>query len=158
MPAIVARQDSVRALLRAGSRASPELLHEVNTYLEAVNADAGSLATDVIDLQGEVIAASNWNQSFSFVGTNVSYRPYFKDALAHGAGRFFGIGTNTGMPGLYFASAVRDAGKPIGAAASRESARAMPCRSTRRRGDTAAHRRCGPRIAAKPECRAAAAR
>ena len=26
-------------------------------------------------------------------------------------GRFFGIGTNTGMPGLYFASAVRDAGR-----------------------------------------------
>ncbi|MBN3763430.1 ATP-binding protein [Burkholderia sp. Ac-20365] len=117
MPAIVARQDSVRALLRAGQGASPQLLHEVDTYLEAVNNDAGSLAVDVIDLQGEVIAASNWNQSFSFVGTNVSYRPYFKDALAHGTGRFFGIGTNTGMPGLYFSSAVRDGDKPVGAAA-----------------------------------------
>ncbi|WP_180726826.1 sensor histidine kinase [Paraburkholderia largidicola] len=125
MPAIVARQDSVRALLRAGSRASPELLHDVNTYLEAVSDDAGSLAVDVIDLQGEVIAASNWNQSFSFVGTNVSYRPYFKDALVHGTGRFFGIGTNTGMPGLYFASAVRDAGKPIGAAAVKLSVDAL---------------------------------
>ncbi|MEM5366859.1 ATP-binding protein [Paraburkholderia azotifigens] len=125
MPAIVARQDSVRALLGAGPRASPEIVHEVDTYLEAVNRDAGSLAVDVIDLQGEVIAASNWNQSLSFVGTNVSYRPYFKDALAHGTGRFFGIGTNTGMPGLYFASAVRDAGKPIGAAAVKLSVDAL---------------------------------
>ena len=125
MPAIVARQDSVRAMLGAGSRASPDLVHEVDTYLEAVNKDAGSLAVDVIDLQGEVIAASNWNQSLSFVGTNVSYRPYFKDALAHGTGRFFGIGTNTGMPGLYFASAVRDAGKPIGAAAVKLSVDAL---------------------------------
>jgi two-component system C4-dicarboxylate transport sensor histidine kinase DctB len=125
MPAIVARQDSVRALLGAGTVASPELLHEVDTYLEAVNDDAGSLAVDVIDLQGSVIAASNWNQKLSFVGTNVSYRPYFKDALAHGSGRFFGIGTNTGMPGLYFASAVRDAGKPIGAAAVKVSVDAL---------------------------------
>ncbi|SIT51498.1 C4-dicarboxylate transport sensor protein dctB [Paraburkholderia piptadeniae] len=125
MPAIVARQDSVRALLGAGPGATPELLHEVDTYLEAVNNDAGSLAVDVIDLQGSVIAASNWNQSLSFVGTNVSYRPYFKDALARGSGRFFGIGTNTGMPGLYFASAVRDAGKPIGAAAVKVSVDAL---------------------------------
>ena len=125
MPGIVARQDSVRAMLGAGPRAAPELVHEVNTYLEAVNRDAGSLAVDVIDLQGNVIAASNWNQSFSFIGTNVSYRPYFKDALAHGAGRFFGIGTNTGMPGLYFASAVRDAGKPIGVAAVKLSVDAL---------------------------------
>jgi two-component system, NtrC family, C4-dicarboxylate transport sensor histidine kinase DctB len=125
MPAIVARQDSVRALLGAGSRASPDLVREVDTYLEAVSNEAGSLAVDVIDLQGNVIAASNWNQSFSFVGTNVSYRPYFKDALAHGSGRFFGIGTNTGMPGLYFASAVRGAGKPIGAAAVKLSVDAL---------------------------------
>ncbi|WP_233804643.1 sensor histidine kinase [Paraburkholderia sp. HP33-1] len=121
MPAIVARQDSVRALLNAGPRAAPELVHTVNTYLEAVNQEAGSVAVDVIDLQGSVIAASNWNQAVSFVGTNVSYRPYFKDALAYGAGRFFGIGTNTGIPGLYFASAVREAGKPIGAAAVKVS-------------------------------------
>jgi len=74
MPAIVARQDSVRALLNAGPHASPALVQGVNTYLEAVNQEAGSVAVDVIDLQGSVIAASNWNQPLSFVGTNVSYR------------------------------------------------------------------------------------
>lgn len=117
LPGLVARQDGVRALLRAGPQDRPALAHSVNTYLEAVNRDAGSGAVDVIDLRGEVIAASNWNETISFVGTNVSYRPYFKDALAHGSGRFFGIGTNTGVPGVYFASAVRDDGVPIGAAA-----------------------------------------
>ncbi|KWO67828.1 sensor histidine kinase [Burkholderia territorii] len=117
LPGLVARQDGVRALLRAAPQDRPALAHSVNTYLEAVNRDAGSGAVDVIDLHGEVIAASNWNETISFVGTNVSYRPYFKDALAHGSGRFFGIGTNTGVPGVYFASAVRDDGVPIGAAA-----------------------------------------
>ncbi|WAS57239.1 ATP-binding protein [Burkholderia ambifaria] len=117
LPGLVARQDGVRALLKAAPQDRPALAHTVNTYLEAVNRDAGSGAVDVIDLRGEVIAASNWNETISFVGTNVSYRPYFKDALAHGSGRFFGIGTNTGVPGVYFASAVRDDGVPIGAAA-----------------------------------------
>ncbi|MGN6648817.1 sensor histidine kinase [Trinickia sp.] len=126
MPAIVARQDSVQALLAAAPHASAPLQHEVDTYLEAVNRDAGSLATYVIDRHGAVIAASNWNQPRTFIGTNVSYRPYFKDALATGTGRFFGIGTNTGMPGLYFASAVRGAAGPsTGAVAVKVSVDAL---------------------------------
>ncbi|WP_116123451.1 ATP-binding protein [Paraburkholderia sp. BL6669N2] len=125
MPAIVARQESVRALLAASPPVPPDLLQTVNTYLDAVNREAGSLAVDVIDLHGSVIAASNWDQPVSFVGTNVSYRPYFKDALAHGSGRFFGIGTNTGMPGLYFASAVRDGAAPIGVATVKVSVDAL---------------------------------
>ncbi len=126
VPGIVARQDSVRALLRTQSgTARDALLPAVNPYLEAVNGDTGGVAVDVIDLQGEVIAASNWNRPLSFIGTNVSYRPYFQDALARGSGRFFGIGTNTGMPGLYFASAVLDAGKPIGAVAVKVSVDAL---------------------------------
>jgi two-component system C4-dicarboxylate transport sensor histidine kinase DctB len=108
VPALVARQGSVRALLKASPQAAPELARTVNAYLEAVNRDVGAGAVDVIDAQGSVIAASNWNQPVSFVGTNVSYRPYFKDALAQGRGRFFGIGTNTGIPGLYFANAVHE--------------------------------------------------
>lgn len=125
MPAIVARQDSVQALLAAAPPAAASLQHGVDTYLEAVNRDAGSLATYVIDRNGSVIAASNWNQPRSFIGTNVSYRPYFKDALASGTGRFFGIGTNTGVPGLYFASAVKQAGVATGAVAVKISVDAL---------------------------------
>lgn len=117
LPAIAARQDSIKALLEAPPDARRALLPGVNEYLEAVNGDAGSVAVDVIDLNGDVIAASNWNQPVSFVGTNVAYRPYFADSISSGSGRFFGIGTNTGQPGLYFASAVRGAQKVLGATA-----------------------------------------
>jgi two-component system C4-dicarboxylate transport sensor histidine kinase DctB len=117
LPAIAARQDSIKTLLAASPDARRALLPAVNGYLEAVNADAGSVAVDVIDLNGDVIAASNWNRPVSFVGTNVAYRPYFTDSLASGSGRFFGIGTNTGQPGLYFASAVRGGQKVLGATA-----------------------------------------
>ncbi|MDR5746389.1 ATP-binding protein [Caballeronia sp. LZ029] len=117
LPAIAARQDSIKTLLEAPPGARRALLPAVDDYLEAVNKDAGSVAVDVIDLNGDVIAASNWNQRVSFVGTNVAYRPYFTDSISGGSGRFFGIGTNTGEPGLYFASAVRGAGKVLGATA-----------------------------------------
>ncbi|WP_322028537.1 ATP-binding protein [Paraburkholderia sp. J76] len=125
VPALVARQDSVRALLKASPEEARALTPSVDAYLEAVNDDVGSGAVDVIDAHGTVIAASNWNQPVSFVGTNVSYRPYFKDALAQGRGRFFGIGTNTGIPGLYFANAIQDGGKSIGAAAVKVSVDAL---------------------------------
>ncbi len=129
VPALVARQDSVRALLGASPEGAARLTHAVNAYLEAVNRDVGSGAVDVINADGSVIAASNWNQPVSFVGTNVSYRPYFQDALAQGRGRFFGIGTNTGVPGLYFANAVHQgdtAGdKVIGVAAVKVSVDAL---------------------------------
>jgi len=117
LPAIAARQDSIKTLLEAPPDARRALLPAVDDYLEAVNKDAGSVAVDVIDLNGDVIAANNWNQRVSFVGTNVAYRPYFTDSISGGSGRFFGIGTNTGEPGLYFASAVRGAGKVLGATA-----------------------------------------
>ncbi|MEX3686909.1 ATP-binding protein [Paraburkholderia sp. BR14263] len=125
VPALVARQDSVRALLKAPPAEAHGMLPAVDAYLEAVNNDVGSGAVDVIDAHGTVVAASNWNQPVSFVGTNVSYRPYFKDALAQGRGRFFGIGTNTGIPGLYFASAIHDGDTAIGAAAVKVSVDAL---------------------------------
>ncbi|MEX3942634.1 ATP-binding protein [Paraburkholderia sp. BR10937] len=125
VPALVARQDSVRALLKAPPAAAHGMLPAVDAYLEAVNSDVGSGAVDVIDAHGTVVAASNWNQPVSFVGTNVSYRPYFKDALAQGRGRFFGIGTNTGIPGLYFANAIHDGDTAIGAAAVKVSVDAL---------------------------------
>ncbi|WP_395064842.1 ATP-binding protein [Paraburkholderia silvatlantica] len=125
VPALVARQDSVRALLKAAPAEAHGMLPAVDTYLEAVNDDVGSGAVDVIDAHGTVVAASNWNQPVSFVGTNVSYRPYFKDALAKGSGRFFGIGTNTGVPGLYFANAIHDGDTAIGAAAVKVSVDAL---------------------------------
>src|SRR5690242_10135746 len=85
LPAIAARQDSFRILLEAPRDSRRALLPAVDSYLEAVNRDAGSVAVDVIDLNGDVIAASNWNQAMSFVGTNVAYRPYFTDSISGGS-------------------------------------------------------------------------
>jgi C4-dicarboxylate-specific signal transduction histidine kinase len=88
----------------------------INRYLEQLNQRAGSLAIYVLDAEGHVIASSNWNRSDSFVGENLSYRPYFVDAIAGRMGRFFGIGTTRGEPGYYLSSPIAVDGRPRGVA------------------------------------------
>src|ERR1039458_4902885 len=70
-----------------------KLVTTVNQYLEQINEQAKSNVIYVIGLDGVAVASSNWNQPSSFVGTNLSYRPYVQDALHHIPGRFYGIGT-----------------------------------------------------------------
>jgi C4-dicarboxylate-specific signal transduction histidine kinase len=90
--------------------------HKINTYLEQLNERAGTLATYVMNDKGVVLASSNWQRSDSYVGEDLSFRPYFQDAIASGRGRFFGIGTTRGEPGYYLSSPLLDGERIIGVA------------------------------------------
>jgi two-component system C4-dicarboxylate transport sensor histidine kinase DctB len=68
-----------------------------------------------------VLAASNWDAEISFVGVDLSYRPYFQDAVRTGLGRFYGIGTTSGEPGYYYAKPIVDGGSMLGVAAVKVS-------------------------------------
>jgi two-component system C4-dicarboxylate transport sensor histidine kinase DctB len=114
LPAVLQFNPAVLRLLR-----EPEdlaLVAEVNRYLEALNREAGPSDLYLLDRAGRTLAASNWNQPISFVGIDLSYRPYFQDALRHGSGQFYGIGTTSRTPGYYFARAVQAAGETLGVA------------------------------------------
>jgi two-component system C4-dicarboxylate transport sensor histidine kinase DctB len=89
----------------------------VNQYLEQINEQAKSNVIYVIGLNGITLAASNWKQPNSFVGINLSFRPYFQDALHHIPGRFYGIGTTSQEAGYYFAHGIYRNGKLLGVAA-----------------------------------------
>jgi two-component system C4-dicarboxylate transport sensor histidine kinase DctB len=119
LPGIVALRQEVVALLR--SPAAPGLQQSVNLYLSEVNTEAHSAVLYVLDTRGLTLAASNWNEEASFVGMDLSYRPYFHDAVEHGTGRFYGIGTTSGKPGFYYSQAIRDHGQVIGVAAVKVS-------------------------------------
>lgn len=93
----------------------------VNAYLEQLNERAGTLSIYVIDLQGRVVATSNWRRPDSFMGEDLSFRPYFRDALSKNSGRFFGIGTTRGEPGYYLASALLDGNRTVGVAVTKVS-------------------------------------
>lgn len=93
----------------------------VNAYLEKLNERTGTLSIYVMDTQGKVLATSNWRRPDSFLGEDLSFRPYFRDALESGSGRFFGIGTTRGEPGYYLASALTDDNGTRGVAAIKVS-------------------------------------
>ena len=119
LPGVVGLRQEVVALLR--SPAAPGLQQSVNLYLSEVNTEARSAVLYVLDTHGLTLAASNWNEEASFVGMDLSYRPYFHDAVEHGTGRFYGIGTTSGKPGFYYSQAIRDHDEVIGVAAVKVS-------------------------------------
>ncbi len=92
------------------------LNENLNSYLEQLNDRAGTLAIYIMNRKGKVLASSNWRRSDSFVGEDLSFRAYFRDALDTGIGRLFGIGTTRSEPGYYLSSALADRGKILGVA------------------------------------------
>ncbi|MDR3517235.1 MAG: ATP-binding protein [Azospirillaceae bacterium] len=106
-------RDVIKLLSGPGTVA---MVEPVNSYLEQLNQRAGTLAIYVLDRRGVVLASSNWRQSDSFMGEDLSYRPYFKDAVNRGSGRFFGIGTTRGEPGYYLSSALISGSDLVGVA------------------------------------------
>ena len=104
LPFVLGQQ---RELAQALAHADdPALLEQTNRMLQTIQRQAKVGALYLLDRQGLTIAASNFDQPLGFVGKNFSYRPYFSEALAGRAGRFYGIGTNTGEAGYFIAQPV----------------------------------------------------
>lgn len=95
---------------------TPAQAAQVNHYLEQLNERAGTLSIYILDSKGKVLAASNWRRADSFVGEDLSFRPYFRQAMDTGSGRFFGIGTTRGEPGYYLSSALTNDQRTLGVA------------------------------------------
>lgn len=105
LPFLVARDHEVLDLLDAPS---DQRRDAVNRRLESANAAAGSAALYVVDRKGLALASSNWaDPAQSFVGHTYDFRPYFRQAVETGSGRYFGIGVTTGLPGYFLSHAVR---------------------------------------------------
>ena len=116
LPALLAQDDAVRALLLAPR--DEARIAAMNRWLAETNALVESSDLYLIDLAGDTIAASNHARPDSFIGQNFSYRPYFTAARDGGLGRYFALGTTSGVRGYYFASPVRgDAGQVLGVVA-----------------------------------------
>lgn len=113
-PATLGLERNVLNLLQ--KKGGPELPARINSYLEQLNERAGTLAIYVIDDTGRVLVSSNWRRADSYVGEDLSFRPYFRDAMENGSGRFFGIGTTRSEPGYYLSSALSDGGRTLGVA------------------------------------------
>ncbi len=113
LPSVLELESSVSQLL---NEPGPELQQQVNRYLEGLNRRSRSRAIYVMDTTGRVLATSNWRDSDSYQGEDLSFRAYFQDAVRGLPGRFYGIGTTTGESGYYLAHGLEDKGRIIGVA------------------------------------------
>jgi two-component system, NtrC family, C4-dicarboxylate transport sensor histidine kinase DctB len=113
LSSILGLNNDLVGLLKTGDARATD---KVNAYLEVVARESKALDLYVMDLSGRTVAASNYKRRDSFVGTNFSFRPYFKDALINGNGHYYGVGTVSNEPGYYFASRVFDGERLVGVA------------------------------------------
>jgi C4-dicarboxylate-specific signal transduction histidine kinase len=107
LPAALELERDVQHLL-ATSSSAPARTEQVNQYLEQLNERAGTLSIYILDSKGKVLATSNWRRADSYLGENLAFRPYFREAMDTGSGRFFGIGTTRDEPGYYLSAALTD--------------------------------------------------
>lgn len=114
VPATIQLNRDVVALLQP--RSGPASADAVNGFLRKLNAQLGSMAVYVINERGYVVASSNAGEPLSFIGEDLSFRPYFIEALSGQVGRHFAIGHTSKQPGYYLANPIRDQGRVIGVA------------------------------------------
>lgn len=91
-----------------GKTAKGRAASALNGRLQTFAAAAGLDAIYLMRPDGETIATSNADQANSFIGQNYAFRPYFNTALEGAQGRFYGIGSTTGLPGYFIADPVSD--------------------------------------------------
>ncbi|WP_210162658.1 sensor histidine kinase [Pleomorphomonas koreensis] len=111
-PYVMALDGTVLALL--DDPADAALRHRADLYFEALNDRIGTLDVYLLDLTGRVIASSNWDKWDSFVGRDLSYRPYFQNAHTDRVTRFYGIGTTNRQPGYFLATAIARDDRTLG--------------------------------------------
>lgn len=116
LPGVVGEDERITALLQLPL---PQTIDAANAYLQTVRSMSGVDELYVLDLDGQTLAASNWNEPGSFVGHNYAFRPYFSDAMAVGSGRFYAVGVTTGKPGYFLSSRIDGDGRPIGVAVAK---------------------------------------
>jgi diguanylate cyclase (GGDEF)-like protein/PAS domain S-box-containing protein len=116
-------QEAVRAM--AGSpwiapaleARSPQALAQANAVLDRYHQRFGAAVAYLMDASGTTIASSNRGDPDSFVGKTYSFRPYFQDAMAGNAGRYFALGVTSKMRGFYASYPVQNPeGKILGVA------------------------------------------
>ncbi|MCB1914425.1 MAG: sensor histidine kinase [Rhodocyclaceae bacterium] len=112
LPGVIGLDSRVRSLLEQPGQDG--LAEAVNHYLEQVGADPAIQFVFVLDPEGTALAASNWRDEFSLVGSNYGFRPYFEEAMAGGAGRFYGIGVTTQLAGFFLSAPVTIDGRIAG--------------------------------------------
>lgn len=116
VPATIQLSSEVLALLHGPQ--TPQRVAAASSFLRRLNAHVGSLAAFMLNDRGVVVASSNaGHPDDSMLGMDVSYRPYFLEALSGRVGRHFAIGADGKVPGYFVSHPIRDGAQVVGVAA-----------------------------------------
>lgn len=111
IPVILADDSEVANALLSPT---PGIARAISIKLEKLQPQTKSALIYVLNTQGVGVASSDWARPMSAVGTDYSFRDYFRLALRHGHAEQFAMGTVSRHPGLYLARRIERAGRPIG--------------------------------------------
>ncbi|MQT12942.1 sensor histidine kinase [Segnochrobactrum spirostomi] len=108
VPLILARDPDVRRALVGSDRRA------LDEKFDAIAAETRSSVIYLLDRDGVAIAASNWDEPQSFVGSDYAFRDYYRQAMVHGTAEQFALGTVSRRPGLYISRRIDGADGPLG--------------------------------------------
>ncbi|SHI06712.1 sensor histidine kinase [Pollutimonas bauzanensis] len=111
LPLVLAGDEQLANVLRSRD---PDLIAKLNLKLEALNQATGASVIYLLDTRGVGIAASNWREPTSFIGSDYSFRPYFQKGMSEGAAEHFALGNVSLQPGLYLTRRIGRADRPLG--------------------------------------------
>lgn len=101
LPSLLVTSPDVIALLADPDDAARRTA--VNRHLLALNSIAGADTLYLLDARGMTVAADDADEPGSPFGHDLSYRPYFREAMKLGQGRFYGVGVTSNRAGYYLA-------------------------------------------------------
>ena len=111
LPLVLGADPDVRAALEARD---PARLRALDSKFATLAAGARTGVIYLLDPRGITVAASNAGTAESFVDSDYSFRPYFRQALAEGQAEHFALGTVSHKPGLYLTRRIDGDAGPLG--------------------------------------------
>jgi two-component system C4-dicarboxylate transport sensor histidine kinase DctB len=105
VPEVIARHPLLADLLLHPANQTKS--QQVNELLTDLKSATESSDIFLINIQGITVAASNWQQQKSFIGSDFSFRPYFAQAINGRSGRYYAVGVSSNKRGYYFSFPVK---------------------------------------------------
>jgi two-component system C4-dicarboxylate transport sensor histidine kinase DctB len=100
LPILLSGDPLLKQLLKKDTHNKDEI-DQVNRHLSLIQNTTEVSTVYLMNKTGLTLAASNWDKEDSFVGKNFKFRPYFKNAMQGGIGKYFALGTTSNIPGYY---------------------------------------------------------
>ncbi|WP_181298935.1 sensor domain-containing diguanylate cyclase [Pseudomonas sp. Q2-TVG4-2] len=120
--ALVVATDASAYLERPTPAAQEALISEFRALSETLNVTTIYL----LDAEGETVASSNAGEQRSFMGQNLSFRPYFQQAIAGKPAQQIAMGKVSKVVGTYFSHPVPGANSPQGVLVVRATTPPIP--------------------------------